>query len=337
MAMLRFFVVLFIMFTADNVCAESAVSSDNQIQPLKRTSLQQSKGQYYLCVDFNEDVKFFPRIHISNSCVNLILSFNKNIIAPPSRHINHRIVKSIEFAKFGPASLLMTIKLVNYSLITHKRYTKNAIMIGFRVHKKPTIIIDPGHGGQDYGSRSVTGNHEKNITLVMAIELMQMLRDSGRYNVSLTRDSDRSVSLKKRRNIVHAKRGDLLISLHADGSSNTQVRGISIHTLPILDLSKKTAAPSDVNEANYDKNLQMSRKFAETLTAYIPNNCKLQQRTCGNSRLKVLQINRPAVLVECGNLSNRKDNNLLHSKKFRDRTNKAILYALDAFFEREIK
>ncbi|MDR3156171.1 MAG: N-acetylmuramoyl-L-alanine amidase [Holosporaceae bacterium] len=337
--MLRFFFISFTIFVINcSLPVESLGNSSDQIQPLKRTYLRQlNGGQYYLCVDFDEDVKIFPRIHIADSSINVILSFNKSIVAPPSKPIDHRVVRSIRFEKFGPSSLMMTINLRHQLTVSSKRYTQHALTIGFKIHKKPMIVIDPGHGDRDLGTHSITGSYEKNVTLVMAVELMQILLDSGRYNVSLTRDKDRSISLKERKRTMRVKRGDLLISLHADGGNNAESRGISVHTLPDLKFSEKFTKASNIDEAKYRKNLRTSRKFAETLVGYIPNVCKLHRQMCGNSNLKILEVDKPAVLIECGNLSNKRDNNLLHLKKFRDRTNKAILYALDEFFKRENK
>jgi N-acetylmuramoyl-L-alanine amidase len=232
---------------------------------------------------------------------------------------------------------MMIIKFANYLTITQKRYTKHDLHIGFKVRRKPMIIIDPGHGGRDLGTQSISGSYEKNITLVMAIELMQNLLDSGRYNVFLTRDGDFNVSMDKRRKIFCKKHGDLLISLHTNGGSTARMRGISVYTLPTLGFSQKLCDTSNIDGTKCHKNLHMSHRFAEALTDYIPNVCKLHRHTHGNNNLKILEIDKPAVLISCGNLSDRRDNNLLHSKKFRDRTNKAILYALDKFFGRENK
>ncbi|MDR1334858.1 MAG: hypothetical protein LBJ19_01090, partial [Holosporaceae bacterium] len=91
--MLRILFIPFIIFVVGDSVAEFLGGSSNQIQPLKRIYLHQSKDQYNLGVDFNENVKFFPRIHSSASDISLILSFNRNIVAPPPKLINHPVVK----------------------------------------------------------------------------------------------------------------------------------------------------------------------------------------------------------------------------------------------------
>jgi N-acetylmuramoyl-L-alanine amidase len=80
-------------------------------------------------------------------------------------------------------------------------------------------------------------------------------------------------------------------------------------------------------------NQGQSDDFVRYLAKYIPDICKVEDRTCENSELKILEINAPAVLIKIGNISNRVDNNLLYSRIFREKLNCAIVYALDEFFK----
>jgi N-acetylmuramoyl-L-alanine amidase len=128
-----------------------------------------------------------------------------------------------------------------------------------------------------------------------------------------------------------------MISLHTDSNSDRNIRGIAVYTLPNLDQLKhgddRKNSPMDVE--NYYKLLSLSRKFSNILIGYIPNVCKIKNRPCRDVELKILKTSIPSVLIELGCISNRKDNQLLHSKAFREKTNRAILYALDAFFEKD--
>jgi N-acetylmuramoyl-L-alanine amidase len=220
---------------------------------------------------------------------------------------------------------------------TEKRYTKNSVNIGFKIIKKPTIVIDPGHGGKDSGAVSISGNFEKNIVLIMAIELRNMLVDSGRYKVCLTRDGDQDVSLEERLRRIDLFNADFLISIHTDSNKNKDVRGMSIYTLPAIDNSGKPISVLGDSSEKYYQNLAMSRRFANILIGYTPNICCIKNHICRDSNLKVLRINKPAVLIECGHTSNKTDDVLLHSKAFRKKANRAILYSLDEFFKSEVK
>ena len=69
------------------------------------------------------------------------------------------------------------------------------LVVGFapkfaEADERPTIVIDPGHGGVDSGSRSISGVNEKKIVLSYARELKRQVEADGRYRVVLTRDKD---------------------------------------------------------------------------------------------------------------------------------------------------
>jgi N-acetylmuramoyl-L-alanine amidase len=230
---------------------------------------------------------------------------------------------------------MFVVALKENVLFVSKKYTQDSIKIGFKIHKKRTIIVDAGHGGKDPGTKGFTGNYEKNITLVTAIELRNALMKSGRYKVILVRDRDVFMSPEERTKKISSLKGDFLISLHTDSNNDKNLRGMSAYTLPNLDCMKN-ASDSALNDTGaYYKTLSRSRKFSEYLVGYIPNACKIKNRPCRNSELKILKTDMPAVLIELGCLSNKIDNELLHSQDFRIKTINAVQYALDNFFERE--
>ncbi len=94
--------------------------------------------------------------------------------------------------------------------------------------ERPTIVIDPGHGGVDPGARSITGIDEKIIALIYARELKRQLEASGRYRAQLTREKDIFIRLRNRIGIAERMEGDLLISLHANNHDSPRIRGVSI-------------------------------------------------------------------------------------------------------------
>ena len=93
-----------------------------------------------------------------------------------------------------------------------------------------TVVIDPGHGGQDPGAIGLGGLREKDVTLRLARALRRRLlaRD---FEVVLTRDSDRTLSLVERTARAEAARGDVLVSLHANAARNRHAAGVEIYTL----------------------------------------------------------------------------------------------------------
>lgn len=76
------------------------------------------------------------------------------------------------------------------------------------------IVIDPGHGGDDYGVRAPGGSLEKDINMMLALDLKRVLEESPDIRVILTREDDRRVTLKERGIVVNSAGADLLVSLH---------------------------------------------------------------------------------------------------------------------------
>jgi N-acetylmuramoyl-L-alanine amidase len=209
--------------------------------------------------------------------------------------------------------------------IISKKYTKNSMKICFKINKKHTVILDAGHGGRDPGTKGVSGNYEKNITLVTAIELRNLLLQSNKYKVILTRGSDVYASIDERKEKIKSMKADILISLHTDSNSDKSLRGMTVYSPSPSDLSSVGASPEVAVQ---------SRRFADNLIRYIPGICQIKNRPCRHSDFKILEINIPAILVELGCISNKKDDELLHSRGFREKTILAIKYALDDFLKK---
>lgn len=225
--------------------------------------------------------------------------------------------------------------------------------------RKYTIIIDPGHGGQDPGAVGTGGVREKNITLSTARALKKMLEESGRYRVYLTRDSDKFVRLRERLDFSRKKGGDLFISIHADKIGRTNVRGASIYTLSETASDAETArlaegenkagvvAGVDLSEESADVadillDLAMREKMNESnlLAKYLEQSLKSKKvkllpnshRSAGFAVLKAPDI--PSVLLEIGFLSNAEEVKLLTSSQFQSRISAAIMEGVDAYFRK---
>lgn len=92
------------------------------------------------------------------------------------------------------------------------------------------VVIDPGHGGLDPGAETAIID-EKTLMLVFARELREELLRAGGFEVVLTREDDRFVSLERRVSIAHEAGADVFISLHADSLSEGQAHGATVHLL----------------------------------------------------------------------------------------------------------
>lgn len=89
----------------------------------------------------------------------------------------------------------------------------------------PVIVIDPGHGGKDTGSKNYT-LVEKNINLVVATKVQEILQNKG-YEVSMTRTTDKTVSLDLRYGMANSLKADIFVSIHTN-STNPVKNGATI-------------------------------------------------------------------------------------------------------------
>ncbi|MEI9915959.1 MAG: N-acetylmuramoyl-L-alanine amidase [Methylovirgula sp.] len=220
----------------------------------------------------------------------------------------------------------------------------------------PIIVIDPGHGGIDSGAM-VRGLVEKNIVFAFARELAGKLRDSGRYKVIMTRDSDVFVALGDRVKIARDAGASLFVSIHADTVSDAAgVSGATVYTCSEHASDAEAARTAEkenqsdaaagveskddnngVSDILFDLTRQetrtYSRVFARTLVNYWQVAARLNknpERFAGFRVLKAPDV--PSVLIELGYLSNAADGTSLGSATWRDTTTGKVAAAIDAFF-----
>jgi N-acetylmuramoyl-L-alanine amidase len=221
---------------------------------------------------------------------------------------------------------------------------------------RPTIVIDPGHGGVDPGTIGVGGIFEKNITMAVAKELKRQLEQTGRYRVVLTRERDIFVPLRERVARARDANADLFISLHADSIHDPSVRGLSIYTLSdkasdheaerLADEENRADALAGVDLGNENdevaailinlaqrNTMNESKHLASLLLHQLSERTDLLQPPSRQAGLAVLTApDVPAVLIEMGYLSNRDEALKLQSAEHRKELAAAILRGVDAFF-----
>jgi N-acetylmuramoyl-L-alanine amidase len=91
-----------------------------------------------------------------------------------------------------------------------------------------TVVLDPGHGGNDPGAIGVGWLREKDVTLRLARSLKPKLEARG-FSVVMTRNGDRTLSLEERTAIAENARGDVFVSLHANAAPRRGLHGIETY------------------------------------------------------------------------------------------------------------
>lgn len=161
-----------------------------------------------------------------------------------------------------------------------------------------TVVVDPGHGGHSYGTAG--GNlPEKRLTLTYGLLLRDQLEALG-ATVIMTRTDDRDLSLEERAALTRATNADLFLSIHMDGSTSASVGGCSVHYFS--DYSRGIA------EDMYGEMLAVYKEYGSRHSRHFRWN---PFHVCRISEM-------PALLLECGFMTNAEDLELLVTADFQD-------------------
>ncbi|WP_431027310.1 N-acetylmuramoyl-L-alanine amidase [Lysinibacillus sp. LZ02] len=176
-----------------------------------------------------------------------------------------------------------------------------------------TIVIDPGHGGNDHGTTGVRGTDEKDITLKTAELLKSKLRAAG-ADVVLTRESDVYVDLRKRVAMGHQVEADAFISIHYDATENSSVSGVTTYYMN-----------------SYQKQL------AEYVHAGLSKKVSIRDRGVQPGNYLVLRENRQeAILIELGFLSNPSEERNITTDYYREQATLGIYQGILNYFDAQL-
>jgi N-acetylmuramoyl-L-alanine amidase len=223
---------------------------------------------------------------------------------------------------------------------------------------RPLVVIDPGHGGIDNGTRAPSGEMEKTIVLEFCLMLRDKLEKTGKYRVVMTRTDDTFIALGDRVQLARSRQASLFISIHADALRRVEgdAQGATVYTLSErpsdaraaqlaeaenqadaiagLDLSSE---PKDVAGILIDlarrETKTFSLQFAQGVVTELKAATRLHQHPLKSAAFVVLKApDVPSVLVELGYVTNKTDLKSLISTEWRERTGDAIVQAVQTFF-----
>jgi len=224
--------------------------------------------------------------------------------------------------------------------------------------ERPLIVVDPGHGGIDSGTKSGSGQDEKDVVLAFGLMLRDKLEKTGKYRVAMTRSDDTFIPLDERVRFARARKASLFISIHADSipRSEGQAEGASIYTLSahasdaeaarLAEVENKSdviagvdlsSEPNDVANILIDlaqrETKAFSLQFARDLVSELKATTRLHLHPMKSAGFIVLKApDVPSVLIELGYMSTKDDLTHLMSADWRSRTTNSLVHAVDAFF-----
>jgi N-acetylmuramoyl-L-alanine amidase len=158
-----------------------------------------------------------------------------------------------------------------------------------------TVVVDAGHGGKDNGAYRRTGPPEKVVTLDVAKRLERKLRESQLQTV-MTRSSDVFISLDERVKIENSQKNAIFVSIHFNDSRRRGIHGF---------------------ETYY--NSATARELAGRIQSKLMTIPRSANRGVKHANFRVLRnAVYPAVLVECGFLSNRREGGEAGDSEYRE-------------------
>jgi len=204
------------------------------------------------------------------------------------------------------------------------------------------IVIDPGHGGRDYGAPGrIKGVHEKEVVLKIGRKLARRIRKEIKCEVVMTRNKDKFLTLEERTAIANTKNADLFISIHTNANRDKRVYGIQTFFLsPTGDkesilVAARENATSTNNISDLDvilTDLLQNSKINESsrLAAYIQGSIYKNLKKRGYSRVKnkgvrqapfyvLIGAQMPAVLIETSFISNKRECQRLINPRYQER------------------
>jgi N-acetylmuramoyl-L-alanine amidase len=223
---------------------------------------------------------------------------------------------------------------------------------------RPVIVLDPGHGGIDNGTKAASGETEKSIVLDFALLLRDKIEKAGKYHVVMTRTDDTFVALADRVAFARAQQAALFISIHADAlpKGEGDAQGASVYTLSetasdaeaarlaetenradVIAGVDLTSEPGDVADILIDlaqrETKTFSVQFARGVIDSMRTVTRMHKNSLKSAGFRVLKApDIPSVLIELGYVSNRQDIKSLTSPDWREHTTDSIAQAIDRFF-----
>lgn len=189
----------------------------------------------------------------------------------------------------------------------------------------PTIIVDAGHGGFDGGTSTEDGVNEKGINLSISLYLKDYLEFFG-FNVVMTRETDTSTESEGLTTIHSKKSSDLhnrmalmektdnaiFVSIHQNHFSSSKYNGAQVFYSP--ELSEKSSL--------------LAENIQESIIYYLQKDNTRQIKPCGTSVYLIYNAAKPAVLVECGFLSNPEDAENLQNETYQRKMALCIAFGI---------
>lgn len=220
--------------------------------------------------------------------------------------------------------------------------------------KLQRIVIDPGHGGHDEGTRGPKGLLEKDLVLDVSLRLGKLIQERMGAEVIYTRSDDTFIPLEGRTALANDKKADLFLSIHANSSPAPRITGVETYYLNFTDSQDAMEVATRENAGSqqsifdlrdliqkislHDKASE-SRDFAERIQSAL---FTFSSRTFPSEKNRgvkkapfvvLIGANMPSVLAEIGFISNPREEALLKRPDYRQKLAEALYRGVSKYAE----
>lgn len=226
-----------------------------------------------------------------------------------------KVVKCFKLKSIVACGIVLVMTFVFLAISTVKK--TNSSMLPYK------IVLDAGHGGRDDGCSGVNGTKESEINLAITKKIKDLLEDYG-FEVTLTRKDEKGLyeedvdnyklsDMAKRMEIIEKAKPNFVISIHQNSYSDSSQRGA---------------------QAFYQEGDELGKSFAESmqtqLFAQLPN----ARESANKGDYYILnETGYPAIIVECGYLTNAEEEALLITDDYQTKVAYAIVCGVVKFFQ----
>ncbi|MGB9780747.1 MAG: N-acetylmuramoyl-L-alanine amidase CwlD [Caldanaerobacter sp.] len=207
------------------------------------------------------------------------------------------------------------------SIFTYSWNTKNVFVFNTLPIMNKIIVIDAGHGGHDPGKPGKYGKNEDDLNLEIAQKLKELIEHTGGIVIMTREDdslSDSSLSKDLKNRVLKANQleGDVLISIHQNSFPQPKYKGAQVF---------------------YQQNSEKGKLLAESIQEELkrtldPNNDRMAKSS--NSYYILRNAKMPAVIVECGFMSNPEEERLLNDPNYQYKIAWAIYKGIINYFQK---
>ena len=212
------------------------------------------------------------------------------------------------FVKFCISALLLLSAALGFGNLLFRSNVQSPANTA-SADEKITVVIDPGHGGRDGGALGEDGTREKDLNLAVALKLKAIL-ESADLRVVMTRETDielaspdsphkKADDLKARLQLAQNQKNAIFVSIHMNQFPIEKYRGLQVYY-----------------SENHKESLILAQTVQSKASEVLRNTEDRKVKPAGDSIYLMSHLQIPAVLVECGFLSNREERELLKNEAY---------------------